>query len=119
MKHLNEDEEDKIIDAQNNSMIRVSEAIVVLIAILMLITVIMGIDARSLAIKSASNIERSANAVYLYYTMGVFPLIYLYIEDRRLADEQKASWLWYGLMVSSTLVIWSIIGWVSGFNYMP
>lgn len=104
------------LESHNAKLVRLGECLTLFIIILIVISIFAGLDARSMAIKNFENIKLVKNMYIFYFVVGFFPIIYLYIEDRRMERKERESKLWYGAMAFATLIIWTAIGWIMGFQ---
>lgn len=112
-----QDDEIARMEEQNSKLVRLGEILTLIIVVLVVASIFVGLDARSMADRNFENIKFVKNMQMFYYLVGVFPLMYLYVEDRRIEKQYKASKRWYWIMAIASLVIWTAIGWVVAFKF--
>ena len=113
------DYDEEQLESQNAKLVRLGECLTLFIVFLVLLSILLGLDARSMAMRSFDNAKLVDKMSIFYFLVGIFPVIYLYIEDRRFHSGERQSKIWYMLMAGACLAIWAAIGWIMGFKFIP
>ena len=112
MINQNDEDDDSIYDISIHKVLRTGEILTILVDVVILVSIYLGFDPRSMTSKNFEYASISEHMFYFYIFAGFFPLVYFYIEDRRLYRNESPSKIWYTLMGLSCVITWCAVGWI-------